>query len=390
MTIEALPDLARRQFRAGSAYELVVFDRLQPEEQALLADLHTDGDFYGVLRPRAGTGRTVRVVDKSTALLWLTLQSPGPLPFFVWSGDPVAATKAVLELVLDGVLEIEEGGQFVSGAAAELTDGKRHVASEGRLACLSCEALRYGQSLGFDDPQRLALRLYAFGRQPVTAAWARRLGNAEAVLEFLGGGSKSSLGRRLASGWKRASGPQVSGWLAWAKADRRMVRAGSPVYKLYVSPVVDALPAVFPVAVETLSRRGCGRFKVGSNAAGLLRPDKLVLYFEDLESLMVVATELTKELTGVAPQGVPFSAEIAHDGLLSWGMDPPLSERVLAWQEPESWRLWIVRRLAVAMVAAQKNDGSRLPPWQFARERLRQSGVDVDGWMPSPAVWLTA
>src|SRR6185369_3495174 len=123
-----------------------------------------------------------------------------------------------------------------------------------------------------------------------------------------------------------------------------------------------------------LEDRG-GHFKIGADAAGLLRPDKIVLYFADQQSLLQVAGALHARLPGVRAQGVPFSAEITGDGLLSWGMDPPARERVLAWHEPESWRLWVARRLALAMIAAQaaaptSGEGA-LAPAAFALERLR-------------------
>jgi hypothetical protein len=69
--------------------------------------------------------------------------------------------------------------------------------------------------------------------------------------------------------------------------------------------------------------------------------------------LQRAADLLATRLASVAPQGVPFSAEIAGDGLLSWGMDPPRNARVLSWHDYDSWRLWVVRRLARAIVTAQ-------------------------------------
>jgi hypothetical protein len=68
-------------------------------------------------------------------------------------------------------------------------------------------------------------------------------------------------------------------------------------------------------------------------------------------------------------------------------MDPPRSEMILSWQEPESWRLWVVRRLAAAMIAAQADPRRSMPPGKFALERLRHEGVDVDGWTASLSIW---
>lgn len=387
--VETIEVLSRRTFRAGAAYELIVFDRLPPAEQRLLTELRADPDFYGVLRPRAGTGRTIKAVGKGTALLWLTLQSPGPLPFFVFGNDSNDAVSGIPELLLDGVIEVEENGRFLTGGeAAELIARRRRSVSQGspgRLALLSNAALRYGESLLLDDPTQLAGRLYGFGRQPVTPRWTRLLADGQAVLSFLGAGMGTDLRRRLDSSWREANDGRMPGWIIWSNRARRKPEAGAQC-KLYVSPAVSAMPQIFPVVLEVASAH-VSHFKIGSDAAGLLRPDKMVLYFPNQERLFAIASELATMLKGAASHGVPFSAEITSDGLLSWGMDPPQSGRILPWQEPESWRLWVVRRLAAAMIAVQADSPSSIVPSEFALERLRYEGVDVDTWTPSASIW---
>lgn len=387
---EGAPDLFQRRFRAGGSLQLVVFDRLPPEEQVLLVELRADPDFYGVLRSRTGTGQTIKAVNRDTALLFLTLQTPGRLPFFVWNDEREAAVRAVQELLLDGVIEVENDGRFVSGPdVAPLLSGGGRADPQSRLARLSLDALRYGESLGLEDPERLAARLYAFGRQPVSPRWTRLLGDREAVLAFLGARNGSDLRRRLDSGWEKARDNEAPGWIAFSPRGRGGGYETARIYKLYVSPAVEAMPEAFAAVLEVLPQRG-GRFKVGADAAGLLRPDKMVLYFGDPEALHEVASELAERLSKVIAHGVPFSAEVALEGLLSWGMDPPGNERIFSWQESESWRLWVVRRLAAAMIAARSDSSSAMAPTDFALERLRRKGVDVDQWTPSASMWLAA
>lgn len=356
----------------------------------MLIELRADPDFYGVLRPRPGSGRTIKAVGKETALLWFTLQSPGPLPSFA-VGNDAEASSGIPQLLLDGVLEVEENGHFLSGAkAAELmAQGRPDMAngSQGRLEMLSSAALTYGESLRLDDPRQLAARLYGFGRQPATPKWTRLLSDGEAVLKFLGADRGTDLRRRLDSDWQEANDQKMAGWLIWSNRKlRTRAQLGGTSCKLYVSPAVEAFPQIFPAVLE-VATASVMNFKIGSDSAGLLRPDKMVLYFRDQERLFAVATELASLLKGAAAHGVPFSAEITSDGLLSWGMDPPQSEKLLAWQEAESWRLWVARRLAAAMIAAQNDPHASMRPGQFARERLRHEGVDVDRWTPSASIW---
>src|SRR6186997_229020 len=111
--------ILRRDFRASPRYELVLFDRLSPGEREALAELRKDPSFYGVLRPgEASSGLGFKSVDRDTALLFLTLREPGPLPGYVAEMLGAAAPRIVARLVADGVLEIREGDGFVSGAAA--------------------------------------------------------------------------------------------------------------------------------------------------------------------------------------------------------------------------------------------------------------------------------
>src|SRR5437763_10714014 len=104
--------------RANSRYELVVFDRLLPEERRLFAALPQDPDFYGVLRPAPGSGLGWKAVDRDTALLLFTLREPGPLPAYVAASLGAAAPRTVGRLVAEGILEADAGKGFVSGAAA--------------------------------------------------------------------------------------------------------------------------------------------------------------------------------------------------------------------------------------------------------------------------------
>ena len=97
--IDGISDLRGRVFRTSSLYDLVVFDRLSTEEQVLLAELCSDPEAYGVLRPRPGTGRTYRAIGKDAALLLLTLREPGSLPFFVWSGSEISSLPKREEIV---------------------------------------------------------------------------------------------------------------------------------------------------------------------------------------------------------------------------------------------------------------------------------------------------
>src|SRR5687768_3124126 len=161
-------ELDRRAFRANPAFELVLFDRLEPRERETLAELRKDPDFYGILRPReVSAALGVKSVDRETALLFLTLREPGPLPSYMKTMLGDGALRVVARLVADAILEIEEEGRFVSGAPALALFGERRTGNGagGRLAEISLAALRYAQDLAEDDPLTLSFRLYGYNRR---------------------------------------------------------------------------------------------------------------------------------------------------------------------------------------------------------------------------------
>ena len=216
----------------------------------MLADLAREPGFYGVLRPAAGIGLGLKSVDRDTALLFLTLREPGLLPSYVRSELGDAALRTVSRLVADGVLEVEDDGAFLSGAAALglLSEGGT-PSGGGRLAELSLAALRYGQALAVDDPLLLSWRLYCFHRRPLTPSWKRLLPTADAVEAHLGIAPGGTARRLLDRSWSRTA--PVEGWLSWRARSRRggpadpVGAADAPTWKLYVSPMPEALAGSF-------------------------------------------------------------------------------------------------------------------------------------------------
>jgi hypothetical protein len=383
-------DLLGRELRANPAYELVLWDRLAPEERRVLDRLPRDAEFYGILRPRpagaAGAALGVKAVDRDTALLFLTLREPGPLPSYVRSALGEAAGRTVARLIADGVLEIERDGGFLCGPAA-LQVSREPLAGGGRLAGLSIAALRYGQALAIDDPLRLSFRLYGYNRRPLTPRWRKLLPGPEAVQAHLGIASGGANRKLLDRTWRLSSTSEA--WLSWRSRGDEPGVSGGGTWKLYVSPAPEALAEGFGAVLAALAAARAGQFKIGSGAAGLLRSDKIVAYFPSFERLEEAARAVESRLGGVPAQGVPFTSEIAGDGLLSWGMDPPESERD-AWWGRESWRLWLTHRLARALIAARnagENAEEGVEPWRWAVERLRLEGVDPATWTPTASQW---
>jgi hypothetical protein len=305
----------------------VLYDRLDATLKTQLADLARNPDFYGVALDRI-TGST-KSLDRDSALLLHTMRAPGVLPHYALRLLGASATRTITGYVLDRVLEIEVDGRFVSGSAA--VDVLAPSVDADGIDTLSMAALRAVAALPIDDTVALARRLYGYNRLPRTPRhrWTESGGEA----------------------WITWSGP------GYAAPPER-------IFKLYVSPVVNDVPAAVDAAKAVTGPHGG---KLGAGPYGLLRPDKLVLYYASFDALYNAASRLMSALDGVRPHGVPFTAPLAGEGLLSWGIDPPVG----------SWRSWITDRLAAAMIVARVD---RVDPVSFALRRIAALGVDPRTW----------
>jgi hypothetical protein len=368
--------LDETRWRANPLVELRQFSALPAAQREQFRELEADAGFYGLFTAAPSFPMTVKAAPRPIAELFRSLSVPARL-----GAEALGDGEAAVDLVLDGVLEIESAGGFVSGADALPLLGPGGAEDGGAL---SRRALLHAQELETVDAQKLASALYRYNTIPITAAWKRRFASPEAVLAHAGAG-RGALGRMLRRDW--AFSAETDGWLAWTPLEETRRSAGDVTYKLYVAPRPEHIREAFEVLVRVLARMPVS-FKLGNDAAGLLRPDKLVAYFATRAQLGEAAAAMQRELAGCEAQGVPFAAAWDDGGLLWWGIDPPESDRVLHWQQRESWRLWIAQRLGSAIALAKAaRTASAAEPWRFALARVRRLGVDVASWTPSPALW---
>ena len=366
---KAMSTLGETRFRSNPLVELQRFGSPDPE-------------LYGLFVAKPPFTMNVKSAAKETAELFASLATPARIGAALLDDTEYAAD--VVDLVLDGILQIESSHGFVSGAdAMPLVGGPVRDAT----GALSCHALMHAQELETSDPQTLAMALYRYNHMPITPFWRTRFAGRDAVLEHLGA-NRGTLKAILEREW--TSSEDGSAWLSWTAVNAPELNGDRASYKLYLSPRPECIRDAFEVLVRVLAESPAS-FKMGMNAADLLRPDKLVAYFATREQLDHVATRLQRELAGCDAQGVPFTATLDDSGLLSWGVDPPETERVARWLQRTSWRLWLVQRLGGALaVAKAARTPAAVEPWRFAVARIERLGVDVESWTPTAALWETA
>jgi hypothetical protein len=245
----------------------------------------------------------------------------------------------------------------------------------GRIADLSLRAIRMAAGFPTSDRRAIARRLYLYGSIPRGPRFDLDFGLGDESLAVLDLTPGSATRVRLAQDYAASSHP---GWFGFGRLGSK---PGSDlVFKLYISPRPEALAAAFPILAAEFADGEVRSFKVGRGALGLLRPDKIVAYFDDRAHLQTVAGALARRLIGCPAQGAPFTAGIGDTGLLSWAIDPPTQPH----QPTESWRSWITLRLADAILAVRETNLDPAGPvvaWLSAR--------GVYNWVPSRCVAWT-
>jgi hypothetical protein len=393
-------------FRFNPALELVLYDRLEPALQAGLADLRRDPSFYGVLlpadrAPASAATATTKPVDRESALLLLTLRTAGLIPEYVRRMLGPDAWHTITGLVLDGVLEIDHAGAFRSGAAAldvmtldGYDLGPDLSEPRGLVARLSIDALRHAAALPIDDVAALARRLYGYNRLPLTPSNAAP---ASATTDFTRLGLDArGVAAMLDRTWTCSSSGADTEWVCWTAPERwESTDATRGTSKLYVSPAPAATREAFAATVSAATAHGALAFKAGAGPYGLLRPDKLVIYFRHREQLHAAAAALTDALDGAPAHGVPFTAAITEDGMLSWAADPPAHAGLVGSTASESWRSWLTAQLAAAVIAGRSpsDTAPNTAPntvVRFALHRAAALRIDPRTWAPADTVWRGA
>jgi hypothetical protein len=272
-------------------------------------------------------------------------------------------------------------------------DVERQSNSHARsIGWLSRRAVELAYASALDDINELAARLYCYNRIPISARSVRRFPDETSLLDFLGlneigmrGSTYTAINLDIADPPTRKKSDELSQfWRFWQIPNATRPESDSHVYKLYVSPLVNDLPQVLACTLKILPRCGACTAKLGRNLPGLLRPDKLLLYFARVEDAIDTGRELLSQLTLDEAHGVPFTFQIGGTSLVSLGVDLPVAQRIDPGRN-RSWRSTVTHRLARIILDVRKK--RRDDPIGQINAELHRSGIDPDQWKPVSNSW---
>jgi|SRR5450631_4345604 len=215
----------------------------------------------------------------------------------------------------------------------------------GRLENLSRQAVYYGVELRMNCGRSdLWRRLYNFNRYP-----DRAHSDMSTPSDEPGGAFVAPLLDKVGPGWAwtHRTDPQ---WIFFSQPRRydaaHSVRCRNGRYKVYVSPTLGAFRHTVEAILGALG--DCTALKFARKHGGTLRPDKIVIYTDSMAHTRRVAVAVLSAIGEIRAHGVPFTAELGGDGLLSWAMDPASMEL----RRFSSWRVWISHMIVSCIDAA--------------------------------------
>ena len=375
--------LLQEKFMPAPAFHLLEWRQLSQKDREHLATLHEDNNVYGYFLPKEPTPLlTPKVAYKEVAMLFRHLEHSSNLPHYLASSE--ANNDLVAELILDGIIQIEWEGKFVCGSgslAALFGEGIfENNTRPGILSTLSVQAIQFAWMLNETTRSLISTQLYKFNTTPWDHLEKDSFYAKHSVREYLFNSVGKTQAQLLESNWSFAEGAEKRGWLAWTRPRKTAGKTHSPeTYKLYISPIIDDLPPVFARSIRIITDSDALSFKIGSSLNGILRPDKMVVYFDSYDSLLTASNILKKEIGSFQAQGVPFSAQLDEIGMLSHGVDPPMidfPEKI----ETGSWRVIVCNELAISILICKHEQLTWSQSFAFSKARLLNAGIDMDSW----------
>lgn len=376
--------LMNETFLANPKWLLVEKGLLNQPGLPALADLLADENIFGIFKlQNHKVSTTSKIAYKDVALLFYHLNTPSPLPAFIKNSYDDETNAMIAKLVSDEILSIKTEEGFVSGADAGKclfkTETDATANTKNFLSQLSEKAIAFALKYKNVDQSFIATSLYTFNTLPILNA--ERINDVE---RFLGIGLNTPLEKELLKEWIKHPPTKSYNWIMWSRRQETATTHVSVTYKLYVSPALFCFKEVFAKTVSLLSASNAFGFKTGADHNGLARPDKFIIYFSSYNDMLITAKKLKKMLTGYAVHGVPFTAQLDDNGLISWGIDPP-SDEVIQQLEGGSWRAGVAEKISAAITHAAANNISEDKIINHIQQKMLTERIDPSTWTPQIA-----
>lgn len=304
-------------------------DTAVKQKMALVQSNQNDG--YGVLLTKRGWD-IVNLINQYPGIRIVELEdSFGP-----------GVRSEIIAMLFDNVIEF----QTASGLSDRLPIEALSKMRSTNLTTASQQALEIAALSKHLTCKKLGQLLYSANRRPVTKQWIDKYQSKEDTYNLLGMNEhvKPSLEQQWALEQSGAS------WDFWQRKNgAQQSLPSASLYKLYIGIKVESFSSIMLDLIRHLCNSDAIYFKHPSTVNACLRPDVFMVYFLNYLSLSAFAQQTKQLLRECAVHSVPLSMPVDNLSAVSWGIDPPLEITHNLFGQPESWRTWVSRHIAVSL-----------------------------------------
>lgn len=352
-------------------YTLVEGDRITGDLRSAWEPLFRDPSIEAVLLPKDGNAAGIVPLGGERKKAFHRIQEG-----CLWS-EAVASLSlgAIEKLATNGILKVQISDTELTGAAVVVLT--RFLTGElGRVVLasdpLSSACIVHASRFLSLDRLSVANRLYRYNHY-----------------SSFGSDACEAISKRVAKLLSSGGGPVFSevavtevklGWRFFENKLMKPKRRGQFDYKLYLSPVPDDTEACVENLLNALSETAASAWKIGRGSHGISRPDKICIYFAEQHEADAAAELLGATLKNIRSQGIPFTRRYDLTGLVSGGIDPPMSDLRDNPGRGTSWRVWISAKIALALTLASMHKTYPISAEQNALWTLKVLGIDPERW----------
>lgn len=386
-------------FRLNPIFEIIPVEELTEKQRTGFRRILSGKNIHSLLHAPGKAEFSVKALNQPLAEFLENLREPQRvkdlLVKFREESDK-EIRQLLIQLILDGVLEVESNGGYLSGIEAlnKVISPAAHTAArdESRNKTFTHEiskrALEFTLLSVYKHPRDLAWILYNFNRLPMNRARRLRLPDEESVSRFLDldeDGCWQGMSEQIQpiAAERDDEGnykPFFQVWRSWRIGQKRKGKEAAG-YKVYLCPMPEDVPAVFKLVRENVAGTGAHAMKTARVASALLRCDKLIVYFRSISEALEFVEGLRKGTSSFRGQGIPFSYQVNRESpMISIGVDPPGKFGI-----DNSWRRYVTDKLALAIQGCHREKADS--PLEYIRTNMRIFGVDIDEWRPVNRDW---
>lgn len=374
------PALRGYSFKQNKKYCLVEKNSISKAEMDLFQDLLNSEDCFGIFRPLS-EGFSYKIATKKIADIFNLLKKR--LSFsFIKKAFKLKVNELELllcNLIENSLLVLDVGSKSYSGNEAFSKLYKLHSFEKNTtnsiVSKLSFQAVYYGYNLNENRVQDLAAKLYHFNTLPSTGE-RLKLFKSKSTSEIFN--LKQIFGDEFL---KYFNMNENEYWLYFSVKKVYGQVSANNTYKLYVSPQPEFFRECCEVLAKFIPESTSFSFKLGVGLQGILRPDKIVVYFSSKNEMLAFAKKLIKNMDDIKAQAIPFTVQLDRKGLISWGVDPPRIKTNIFWEQ-SSWRVWLTSKIAHYIIQYKNSKVENLTIEEYIKHKLSWDNINSNTMEP--------